>query len=497
MLGWVALVPWLGILDRTRSSRQAIAAGLLMSAAFAVAVFGWFASAIRTYTGAPLGVGLLVVLLLSPVLEPQLVVFALARHVARSRGRGFWRTALVGAGAYVGAEWAFPKVFADTLGYGLYPSAWMRQAADLGGVPGLTFVLVVANECVGAVTTGLVRRAPLARLVGPAAGATALALGLLGYGAVRSAQLAALDRPAPVTTAIIQADIGQYDRLRAERGTFEAVRMILDAHFALSQSAVGRGGLDLLVWPETVYPTTFGTPKSEDGAAFDRAIAAFVAGVDVPLVFGSYDADGADEFNAAVFLEPATHGPLTFETYRKTSLFPLTERVPPLLDREFVRRWLPWLGTWKPGGGPRAVPLRLRDGRTLRIAPLICYDALDPHHALGAVRDGADVIVTLSNDSWFTVGNAAWLHLVGAAFRSIETRRPQLRATNTGISAVITPVGEIVATAGVHERTALVGSVRPVRTAWTLILAWGDWFAPTALAVGVALLAAPARRRRA
>src|SRR5262249_5356932 len=163
--------------------------------------------------------------------------------------------------------------------------------------------------------------------------------------------------------------------------------------------------------------------KSADGAAFDRAIAGFVARSDVPLIFGSYDTDGADEFNAAVFLEPATHGPLAFETYRKTSLFPLTERVPALLDHDVVRRWLPWLGTWKPGGGSRAVSVRLRDGRTVRVAPLICYDALDARHALAAVRDGAELIVTLSNDSWFTVGDAAWLHLVGAAFRSVETRR--------------------------------------------------------------------------
>jgi len=125
------------------------------------------------------------------------------------------------------------------------------------------------------------------------------------------------------------------------------------------------------------------------------------------------------------------------------------------------------------------------------VAPLICYDALDPRHALRAVRDGAEVIVTLSNDSWFTAGNAAWLHLVGAAFRSIETRRPQLRATNTGISAVISATGDVVSTADVHVRTALVGTVRPERRAWTALLAWGEWFGPSALAVGLLVLAAP------
>jgi apolipoprotein N-acyltransferase len=54
--------------------------------------------------------------------------------------------ALAAAAAWVGAEWALPKVLGDTLGYGLYPSAVMRQFADLGGSAGLTVLLLLANE---------------------------------------------------------------------------------------------------------------------------------------------------------------------------------------------------------------------------------------------------------------------------------------------------------------------------------------------------------------
>jgi apolipoprotein N-acyltransferase len=303
-----------------------------------------------------------------------------------------------------------------------------------------------------------------------------------------------------VTAAVVQADIARYDRLAAEAGTFDAVRTILDAHFALSADALARGGVDLLLWPETVYPTTFGTPKSEDGAAFDRAIGAFVADRRVPLVFGAYDTADGLEFNAAVFLEPTARG-VTFDTYRKASLFPLTERVPAALEWAGLRRWLPWLGSWTPGPGPAVVPLRLPDGRTLRVAPLICYDAVQPGLALAAVRAGAEVIVTLSNDSWLGERAGPRLHLVVSAFRSLETRRPQLRVTTTGVSAVITATGEVVAAAGVHERAVLAASVRPEGDASTLALAWGEWVGPTGLVVGAALLAvalaAGGRRRRA
>jgi len=517
VLDWVGLVPWLAVLDRTKSLREALASGLLMSLAFVLLLFGWFPSAIQNYSGGSWVLALLLLVLLAPLLEPQFVTFAVARHLAQERAQttdnraqsgsrgGFWRTALLGACVYVGTEWAIPKLFADTLGHGLYPSALMRQAADIAGAHGLTFVLIVANECVLAMmrvasplshspplpeaATG--ERTGLRAVVAPMGCVIALVVGLLVYGTVRIQQLRGDGRRADVVTAgVVQADMSQYGRLATELGTFEAVRRILDAHFALSAEALDHGGIDVLVWPETVYPTTFGAPKSEDGAAFDREIGAFVTGAGVPLVFGAYDVEGGDEYNAAVFLEPAADGRVTFDAYHKASLFPLTERVPSLLDSSLVRHWLPWLGTWKPGHGARVLSLTLRDGRRLRIAPLICYDAIDPSHAIQAVRDGAELIVTLSNDSWFAYEGVPRLILVLSAFRSIETRRPQVRATTTGVSAIITPTGEFLGTIGVHERAALVAAVTPQRRAWTLMLAWGDWFGPTALACAVGLLAA-------
>jgi apolipoprotein N-acyltransferase len=556
LLGWVALVPWLAVLDRTRSLSEALRVGTLMSLAFVLVTFNWFASSIQGYTGAPRGVALIVMALLAPILEPQFITFALARHLARertagrgsgalrqacpeqSRGaqgerksgmksgrgsvhaepvealggvfqqparRGFWRIAIIGACVYVGTDSVWPKLFGDSLGYGLYPSMWMRQAADLAGVYGLTFVLVLANECMLAIFRalgGLLLTSPVARgdnrgrtvihgAFAPAGCVVASVLALLAYGAVRCREFdARAASGATVTAGLIQADISQYDRMAAELGTFEAVRRILDAHFALSNEALARAKLDFLVWPETVYPTTFGSPKSEAGADFDRDIAGFVTSTGVPLVFGAYDLEAGDEFNAAMFLQPGKDNSVTFDAYRKASLFPLTERVPALFESGLIRSWLPWLGTWKPGKGPTVLPLRLGDGRTILVAPLICYDAVDPSMAATAVRRGAELIVTLSNDFWFRYGPAPHGHLIYAAFRSIETRRPQLRVTNTGISGVITATGEFLGTAGVHERAALVGTVTLERDAMTLMLTWGQWFGPTALFLGVALLVA-------
>jgi apolipoprotein N-acyltransferase len=260
---------------------------------------------------------------------------------------------------------------------------------------------------------------------------------------------------------------------------------------------------DLIVWPETVYPTTFGSPKSEDGAQFDQQLSSFVGERQMPLIFGAYDLEQDREFNAAMFLGPV--GPLEEKrlglgVYRKTLLFPLTEWVPESLDMPWVRGALPWLGTWKRGPGPQSMDFPLRGGRVLKVAPLICYEAIFPGYVAEAVRKGAELIVTISNDSWFGKSAGPKLHLTLAAFRSIETRLPQVRATNSGISAFISPTGEILNEIQTGQRAGVLMAVPQTEPVGTLMVAWGDWFGPTALVLGVALLLAQAllaRRRMA
>jgi apolipoprotein N-acyltransferase len=421
---------------------------------------------------------------------------------------------LAAALAWVGAEWALPKLFADSLGHGLLPAPWLCQAGDLAGVGGLTLVVLLVNEAVLAVLRALTARRPRARVsaalraaLAPALAGAALVGALALYGAFRVRALEAEVARAPQLTAgIAQADIARYGELARAVGSFEAVASILEAHFTLSHAALAEdAGLELLLWPETVYPTTFGAPKSPDGAAFDRALGAFVRRTGVPLLFGAYDAADGREYNAAVLLEPdgdrgasAPPGPerVRFATYRKAALFPLTERVPAWLDSKAVRAALPWLGAWSPpDGGTRSLALAV-GGRSVRLAPLICYDALDPGLVRAAVQEGAELIVTLSNDAWFSTGAGPRLHLAMAAFRSLETHRAQLRATPTGISAVVSPTGEITAQLPVHAREALVASVPLLSAPPTLFVRLGDWLGPVAtLCAATSLLGRRDRRR--
>ena len=487
-LGFVALVPWLRTLDASATLRGTLASAWAMSVAFTLAVFGWFASAIGAFTQWGTPAALVVLLVAAPLFQPQFLAFALARRLA-GRRHGAALRAVAAASAWVAAEWACPKVLGDTLGHGLHPSPLLRQAADLGGAAGLTFALLLANE---AIARALALRTRGARaMAGPLALAAAAPLLLAAYGAVVLAAPAA--RGVPLRVGLVQSNIVDYERLRAERGAAAVVREVLDTHFAMSYDAIVHQHADAVLWSETVYPTTFGHAKSDDGAALDREIQSIVNAAGVPFVFGTFDADAAGEYNAAAFVEP-NRGLLGF--YRKTRLFPLTEQVPAWLDGPAFRRWFPWAGSWQPGNGPRVFPLRLADGREIPVLPLICRDDVDPSLAIDGARLGAQAIVTLSNDAWFTdhPRGAAW-HQAVAAFRSIETRLPQFRVTTNGFSAVIDPTGAIVASTRMGERTLVLGDVVARPPPRTLMLAWGDWVGRAAAGL-LALLAGLATLRR-
>ncbi len=481
LLGFIGLVPWLLTLDATRTVAGAARSGLAMSLAFVAAVFAWFGFAVAGYLGIPEATGFLVLLVAAPLLQPQLLVFALVRHIAGRHHGPVVRT-LAGAAAWVATEWLVPRLFDDTLGHGLHPSYVLRQLADLGGAPGLTVLLILINECIAA---AIVRRGEGARaLLRPLAVAASMLALMFGYGAARLSMLT--DTPGAADTSLrigmVQSNIVDYERLRREMGAYEVVRHVLDTHYAMSREAIDRHRVDALLWSETVYPTTYHHPKSEGGAELDREIQAFVSSAGVPLVFGTYDLDEAGEYNAAAFLEPARTAPLGF--YRKTDLFPLTEYVPQWLDGPTFRRWLPWTGSWRPGDGARVFPLHVSGGREIPVLPMICLDDTDAGLAIDGARLGALAIVGLSNDSWFTsypVG--ANLHLRVAAFRSIETRLPQLRVTSNGVSAVIDATGTIVAATAMGEQKLLIGEVSIRQPPATLMVAWGDWVGRTAFAL--------------
>lgn len=498
VFGFVLLAPWLLALDmlqRQRAPVRTLLCAWAMSVAFSAAAFAWFGGALGRYTQLGEAAGIALLLLAAPLFQPQFLAYAAVRYVAARSPKAGAGPALAAASAWVACEHFVPRILGDTLGYGLYPSPLLRQAADLGGAAGLTLLLLLANEGVAAAFASY--RRGWRAMARPLALAALVPLGLAAYGWHILSGPGEQGVAKPLRMALIQANVVDYEAQRQQKGAYAFVRELLDQHFAMSYDAVARQRADALLWTETAYPTTFGAPKSEAGAEFDGEIRAFADAAGVPLVFGTYARDSAGEYNAAAFLQPGA-GLAGF--YRKTRLFPLTEYLPSWLDGPLVRRWLPWAGNWLPGNGARVMPLRLADGREIPVLPLICRDDVDTGLALAGARLGAQVIVAMSNDSWFGAsGQGAYLHHAAAAFRSIETRLPQFRVTANGYSAAYDARGEVLASAGLGSAGLVVADLPVRQPAPTLMVRWGDWVGLAAsaflLLLGARALAAAWRQR--
>jgi apolipoprotein N-acyltransferase len=113
---------------------------------------------------------------------------------------------------------------------------------------------------------------------------------------------------------------------------------------------------------------------------------------------------------------------------------------------------------------------------------------LFPKYVIEAARKGSRFILNVTNDSWFGPYGEPHLHLALSIFRTIETRLPMVRATNTGFSALVTQDGEIASKSHLFEPEILNVTVPLIDSPWTLMKAWGDWFGEFALVAGAILI---------
>ncbi len=226
--------------------------------------------------------------------------------------------------------------------------------------------------------------------------------------------------------------------------------------------------VDLLVWPETAMPFYF-----EDNPPLADRIIAFTARFGVPVVFGapgkSDREDGSGYYNR-LWLQ--TRNAFERQHYDKAHLVPFGEYVPldiPLPFIEYLMQGLDFIrGTTK-------APLKTAD---LALGGLICYEAIFSGLAQERVEEGANLLVNISNDAWFGRTSAPVQHLHLTALRAVEQGRYIARATNTGISAIISPRGTVAASGSLFTAQAVVGSARLIDgvTVYHRIrpfLAWG------------------------
>ncbi len=375
-----------------------------------------------------------------------------------------WWTAPV---LWVAVEHAYPFLFPNYLGASQYLVPALTQIADLTGILGVTAWLVWTNSTVFTAIEWRLARSALPRRALISYGvATVL---VLGYGLLRIAEVEAQIEAAPkIKVGLVQTNIGAAAKHHDSRAS---MRMHQDMSVELEK----REDLDLIVWPEGAYNASV-----RRGI---RQLSQRQVGIDhTPLLLGALTREVVEReprlYNSALVLDAQRN---VMGSYDKRVLVPFGEYIPLGDSFPILYKWSPYSRRYHFGQSKAPLPL---DG--FRLSTNICYEDLFP----GLIRDlmisglSGDqapkrplphAIVNITNDSWYGNSTEPMEHLVLASFRAIEHRRPLIRSTNTGISAIVDPVGRFTARSGQWTREVVIGDA-PMMTGRTLFSRLGNWF---------------------
>lgn len=289
------------------------------------------------------------------------------------------------------------------------------------------------------------------------------------------------DTRSRIRTAVIQGNIDQ-----SEKWIPEFQEKTIDTYMRLSLHAA-RHNPDLIVWPETAVPLFFQDPSHLSTRIRKTPD---ITGAD--FLFGSpayvRSEDQVSYTNRAYLLSRRDRA---IRTYDKVHLVPFGEYVPLQRFLPFVNRLVPAAGDFVPG--EHVSPLK---SGPYAAGVLICYEAVFPYLSRRQVKEGANILVNITNDAWFGETSAPFQHLSMSVFRAVETRLPLVRAANTGISAFVDSRGRILKQGELFQEAVLVCDVPLSQEGPTFYVRYGDVF-PLFLfvAISVNLLFYMVRRR--
>jgi apolipoprotein N-acyltransferase len=401
-------------------------------------------------------------------------------------GRGPSRVLALAVGLTV-AEWlrghlltGFPW---NVFGYALSSPLALAQGAALMGIWGLTFlaVAVYASPAVLADERADTKRpwaAPTLSVV--------LLAGLAIYGTVRL-------RANPTSYVEgVRLRIMQPNLQQDEKFNYSERQGVMSRYLALSNRASGPQSTGIrdvthLIWPESAFPfflTRNAEALAQIAALLPAGTVLITGAVRAPE--GVPDAAVTRAYNSVYIID---HDGSILSVYDKVHLVPFGEYLPfqDFLEELGLRQITKLRGGFIPGDRHRI----LNVPRAPSVLPLICYEIIFPESVPRGERPGW--IVNLTNDGWFGASPGPYQHLQQARIRAIEQGLPVVRAANTGISAVVDPVGRIIGSLPLGTDGVLDARL-PQPTPLTPYARMGDL--PTGLALAVAAALAMRSRRR-
>ncbi|NMG73727.1 apolipoprotein N-acyltransferase [Aromatoleum diolicum] len=464
-LGQVSLALLTRVLRGVQSPREAFRTGFVWGLAAFLCGVSWLYIALHRFGGMPMPLAGLAIVLFCAYLA--LFPAFVAAFFVRFRQGSAIRQAGLFAGLWLVFEvlrgWLFTGFPWLAMGYSQTPPSPLASFAPVLGVYGVSGLLAFVAAVVALTPWRQVRPAAAGWMV-------IISLGVGGHYLGRVTWTEPAGKP--IDVALIQTNIEQGLKWRPER---LAEWLETNVQLAREHSA------DLVVLPETTLPLL--ADRLPDGYLEALAAPARAAGGDLVLGVFLRDTGGAI-YNAALSL-----GTSPSQTYAKQHLVPFGEYSPPFFDWFYRLVDIPMSDQTR--GAKNQPPMRLGEQR---VAINICYEDLFGSELIRSLPE-ATLLLNISNLAWYGDSFAQPQHLQIARMRALETGRPMLRSTNTGMTALVQPDGSVAGVLPAFEQGALRIAVQGYE-GLTPYARWGD---AMALLLGLATILiglAPAIRAR-
>lgn len=477
LFAWFAFLPLFYAL-RGESPRSSFKLGFLAGFVANVGIFYWLNIVMTTYGKLPLPVSVSLSLLMAAYMALYVALTAFFSRYAEKQGVPavmsfpfFWVTfEYLRAYLLSGFPW-------ELLGYSQYRTLPLIQIADLTGVYGVSFLIILVNCFLFQLWRWVRGKDGASYPVLATCTTIPLLLLVIWYGFLTLNS----DLPGkPVKVALAQGNIPQ--DVKWDPAFQEETVAIYEG---LSREAVGSGAA-LVVWPESSLPFFFQRePK------YSARIASLARELGSALVVSSpvlVNEGGREKFlNSAFLIAPDGK---TLGRSDKLHLVPFGEYVPLASLLPFVKKMVEGIGDFSPGDSitPLAAPFG-------KLGVLICFEGIFPEISRAYAASGAQLLVNITNDAWFGNSSAPYQHLSMTVFRAVENRMPLVRAANTGISAVIDSRGHVRGMTGLFRKALLTGEVLLGGTPSFYTL-HGDVFARGCLLVVIGIVCFAFRRSR-
>jgi apolipoprotein N-acyltransferase len=473
-LAWIALVPLMYSISCGRRL-EALLNGLLAGFIYFLGTVYWVSHSMYIYGNVPIPLTIIAVILLCLYLCLYTGLFSYLFGMIQEGlslpasliAPPLWVSLeLIRTYALTGFPWS-------SLGYSQHPALSIIQISDITGIYGVSFLVVAINGLVFDLTahlTGRDRSTFRLKAFGVTFVLLISALSLF-YGTFRLYQPEADDS---VRVSVIQGNIPQdqkWDR------RFQGA--VMGKYISLTMQAMNRKP-QLVVWPETALPFVFGYDGklTEKLRQFQKRLGAYLLTGSVRL---RDERDGERKLsNSVILLSPDGE---VASVYDKIHLVPYGEYVPLRSIFPFIEKLVEAIGDFLPGR-----EIVVMETPFARIGNLICYEIIFPGLVRKFVHDGADLLVTVTNDAWFGRTSAPYQHFSMAVFRAVENRVPVVRAANTGISGFIDSRGRVIEKSDIFVQAVLTHDLKK-GTGGSFYSDYGDVFAYICLLVSFAMIA--------